>query len=56
MTSSKEWDEINLKMEEVTTLIKKSGLTMISATFGNEALNHWKYKVWIPKANQKRKK
>lgn len=55
MPSSKEWDEINEKITEVTRLIQKSGLTMVSATFGtDDEINHWQYKFWIPKSKQKK--
>lgn len=56
MPNPEQWEVINTKLTEVTKLIKDSGLTMLSATYGDEELNHWKYKIWIPKKDQKRKK
>ena len=50
------WDEINKKIEEVVTMIKEDGLTMVSATFGNDELNNWQYKIWIPKRHQTKRR
>ena len=54
MTTKEEWDLINEKTMEVTRLIQKSGLSMVSATFGtDDEINNWQYKIWIPKSKQK---
>jgi hypothetical protein len=50
------WEEINDLLEEATKLIKKEGLTMVSATFGTPELNNWQYKIWLPKKHQKKRK
>lgn len=45
---------IDDKIEEVVRLIQKSGLTMVSATFGTkDNINNWQYKIFIPKSKQR---
>lgn len=57
MPTEKEWELINEKITEVTRLIQKSGLTMVSATYGtDDEINHWQYKFWIPKSKIKKTK
>jgi hypothetical protein len=55
MTTSEEWDLINDEIMKITKLIQKSGLTMVSGTFGtNDGIDNWQYKIWIPKSKQKK--
>lgn len=57
MPSNAELKLINEKITEVTKLIQKSGLTMVSATCGtDDEINNWQYKFWIPKSKQRKVK
>ena len=50
-----DWHLINDKIEEAVSLVQKNNLVMVEGEFGtDDEINHWQYKIWLPKKHQKK--